>query len=64
MPILEEMTGGPPNLATSREPVSPTKKNKEDRSVGAQALNDALIMVGIAWVILILLAFSLRTHNI
>ena len=64
MPILEEAVGGPPNLATSREPVSPTKRNKEDRSVGAQALNDALIMVGVAWLILLFLAFTLRTHNI
>lgn len=64
MPILEEAVGGPPNLATSREPVSPTKRNKDDRSVGSQALNDALIIVGVSWVVLLLLAYSLRSHNV
>lgn len=64
MPITEEGARTPPVLATSREPISPTKRNKDDRSVGTQALNDALIIVGVSWLILFFLAYTLRSHNI
>lgn len=64
MPINEEAEKGRPNLATSREPVSPVKKNAANKSVGEQALMDAVIIVIAAWLVVFFLAFTLRTHNI
>lgn len=52
-----------PNLVISREPEA-TKPADGSKTVGDQALQDALILVVIAWVILILLFVSLRRHNI
>ena len=54
-----------PRLVTSREPVGPnnaTDKNK--KTVGDQAVNDALLIIGIAWAVLLFLWFSLRRYNV
>jgi hypothetical protein len=64
MPITEEDARTAPVLATSREPVSPTAKNKADKGTGEQAFNDALIIIGVSWLVLFFLAYSLRSHNI
>lgn len=50
-------------LTTSREPKGP-KRGGDRGSVGDQALTDAICIVLACWVILFLLAFSLRRHNI
>jgi hypothetical protein len=62
--ITEEPAKGPPILATSREPVAPKDKSGKANSVGAQALQDAIIMVVVAWLVLFFLAWTLRAHNV
>jgi len=52
-----------PRLAVTREPVGPVTPGSKG-SPGDKALMDAVVIVGIAWVILIFLALSLRAHNI
>lgn len=67
MPIATENNPRevPPALATSNEPkVTKRGKNGAPVSVGAQALNDAIILIVICWAILFFLAWSLRAHNI
>ena len=50
-------------IVTSREPVGP--KNAASRgSTGDKALMDAVMIVIAAWVLLFLLGFSLRAHNV
>lgn len=48
-----------PSLVTSREP---RELAASSTSVGAQALTDALVMLGVAWAVIILVTFSLRSH--
>lgn len=52
------------SLVTSREPVGPNLSSDTAKSDGERALMDALVIIGIAWAILIFLAFSLRSHNV
>lgn len=63
MPMATEdsRVGNP--LVTSREPVGP-KNAKSKGSVGDQALMDSLIIIGAAWLVLFMLMFSLRRHNV
>ena len=58
-----EVVSGRPDLNVSRDPVGPVVAGGKG-TPGDQALMDAVVIVGIAWVILILLALSLRSHNI
>lgn len=51
------------NISTTREPVGP-KTAASKGSVGDKALMDAIIIVIAAWLILFMLGFSLRTHNV
>lgn len=55
-----ERVGG--DLKVSREPVGP-KRAGDKGSVGDVALMDAIAIVVAAWLILFLLAFTLRNHN-
>ena len=64
MAIKEESPKGPPNLATSNEPVAPKSKGGKPSSIGDIAVMDAVILIGAAWLVLFLLAWSLRAHNI
>jgi hypothetical protein len=50
-------------IVTTREPVGP-KTAGDKGSPGDVALMDAVMIVGAAWLLLFLLAFSLRRHNI
>lgn len=50
-------------ITTTREPVGPKNAGSKG-SVGDQALMDSIVIVGIAWVVLFGLMFSLRRHNI
>lgn len=50
-------------IVTTREPVGP-KRAGDKGSMGDRALMDAVIIVGIAWGILLVLAFSLHRHNV
>lgn len=50
-------------LMTSREPVGP-KRAGDKGSTGDQAVMDAVLIVGACWAFLLLLAWSLRNHNI
>ena len=59
--VADEETKRP--LVTSREPVGPVNAG-DPGSQADQALRDALIVLVAAWVILFLLAFSLRRYNI
>jgi hypothetical protein len=63
MPVMteDERQGRP--ISVSREPVGP-KNAASKGSVGDVALMDAVMIVGAAWVILFLLSFSLRRHNV
>lgn len=63
MPMVteNERVGSP--IVTTREPVGP-KTASSKGSIGDMALRDALIIVVAAWIILVLLTFSLRRHNV
>lgn len=63
MPVAheDEMVGR--RIVTTREPVGPKNAGSKG-SPGDVALMDAVAIVLIAWVILFLLGFSLRRHNI
>lgn len=50
-------------IVTSREPVGPKNAGSKG-SLGDVALMDAIAIVVGAWVVLFLLAFSLRRHNV
>lgn len=60
--VVEDERQGRP-IVMSREPVGP-KSAASKGSPGDVALMDAVMIVGIAWVVLFLLAFSLRRHII
>lgn len=64
MSLLKREESDPPTLATSREPVAPNAKDKRGQTIGDQALMDAIVIIVVAWAVLILLVFSLRSHNI
>lgn len=50
-------------LNTKREPKGTNRMvGDRDKSDGAKAVNDALIVVAIAWLILVVLVFSLREY--
>lgn len=57
---VTQLKGMPSN--PGRDPKS--TKNMEKGTLGAIALQDSLIIVGVAWGLLILLAYSLRHHNV
>jgi hypothetical protein len=50
-------------IITTREPVGPKNAGSKG-SLGDVALMDAIAIVVLAWVVLFLLAFSLRGHNV
>ena len=50
-------------LTFSREPKGP-KRSGDKGSIGDQALTDALMIIVACWILLFLLAFSLRRHNV
>lgn len=52
-----------PSLAQGRDPKVRATPGQPG-SLGDQAFKDAVIVVGVAWLILILLSFSLRRFNI
>lgn len=60
--ITEPERVGQP-IVTTREPVGP-KTAGDKGTPGDMAVMDAVMIVGAAWVILFLLAFSLRRHNV
>lgn len=55
-----ELKGMPLNLG--RDPKS--RQTMEKGTIGAYAFQDALMIVIIAWVLLLLLYYSLRHHNV
>ena len=61
--MATETLTGRPDLVTSRTPVGPAVPGSKG-STGDKALMDAVVIVAIAWIILFLLTFSLRSHNI
>lgn len=61
--MATEVPSGRPNLTVTREPVGPAVAGTKG-SAGDRALMDAVVVVGVAWLILALLALSLRAHNI
>ena len=63
MALATEAPNPGPSLVTSREPVGPRVAGAKG-SPGDQALMDGVAIVGLAWLILVLLSFSLRAHNI
>ena len=63
MPVMTEDSRQGRSIVTSREPVGP-KNAASKGSVGDVALMDAVAIVVAAWVVLFLLGFSLRSHNI
>ena len=57
----QERTSAP--IVTNREPKGPGKAGDKG-SLGDQALTDAITLILVAWVLLFVLSFSLRAHNI
>jgi hypothetical protein len=56
-----ERLGSP--LQTTREPQGPVKPGGKG-SMGEQACNDALLMIGACWLLFFILVFSLRRHTV
>lgn len=56
-----ERVGNP--ITMTREPVGP-KTSGDKGTPGDMAVMDAVMIVGVAWLILFFLAFSLRRHNV
>lgn len=63
MPMGIEQDGVSAPIKTTREPVGP-KRAGDKGSMGDRALMDAVLIVGIAWAVLLVLAFSLHRHNV
>lgn len=63
MPMATEDDRVGRSITTTREPVGPKNAGSKG-SPGDVALMDAVAIVLIAWVIVFLLGFSLRRHNI
>lgn len=63
MAMATEDPKGGSNLVTSRTPVGPQVAGSKG-SPGDMALMDGVAVVAVAWVVLALLSFSLRSHNI
>lgn len=63
MPMVTESDRVGRSIQTTREPVGPKGPGSKG-SPGDKALMDAVAIVLIAWVILFLLGFSLRRHNV
>lgn len=61
MPLATE-TKDSPQLVTSRTPVGPN--NASEKTPGDQAVNDALLIIIGAWLLLAFLYWSLRRHNV
>lgn len=61
--LKETSEGFSSPLTTSREPVGPVHAGDKG-GLGDQALMDALMVIGAAWLILAFLSFSLRGFNI
>jgi len=62
MPIKNEDDRQGRSIVTTREPVGPSNAASKG-SVGDVALMDALGVVVGAWLIVLLLSYSLRRHN-
>lgn len=63
MPLVSEQDFVSQQIKTSREPVGPKTAGSKG-TVGDQAVMDAIIIVGVAWLIIFSLWFSLRSHNV
>jgi len=63
MPIMTEDARQGRPINTTREPVGPKTPGSKG-TVGDVALMDAIAIVVAAWVLLFLIAFSLRSHNV
>lgn len=63
MPTVKDMAGEVRSLTVSRDPVDPQSIQKS-KSIGDQAVMDAVVIVLIAWAVLFALAWSLRSHNV
>lgn len=61
MGIESERVGNP--IVTTREPVGPKRAGAKG-SMGDRALMDAVAIVAVAWLVLLVLAFSLHRHNV
>ena len=67
MPLAEELGPQSPALVgTAENPArDPKAKDKAGRgSIGDKAFTDAVTVVIVAWVLLLLLWYSLRHHNV
>lgn len=51
------------SIKTTREPVGPKRAGAKG-SIGDQAVMDAVLIVGAAWLVLLFLAVTLHRHNI
>lgn len=63
MPMGIESDGVSAPIKTTREPVGP-KRAGDKGSMGDRALMDAVVIVAAAWLILLILGFSLHRHNV
>lgn len=50
-------------IVTSREPVGP-KRGGDKGSAGDQAVMDAVIIIGLCWLFVFMVMFSLRRYNV
>ena len=62
MPMVTE-TDEANRLVTNREPKAPRKAG-DPGSMADQAVKDAIVVIAVCWLILFVLAYSLRKHNI
>lgn len=71
MPILEDegqtsptLVGAPGNRPRDPSATVQGRKKGGKGTVGDQALMDSIILIGISWVLLLLLFYSVRGHNV
>jgi hypothetical protein len=63
MPMGTENERVGADLTVSREPKGP-KRSGDKGTVGDQAVMDAIIIIGICWLVVFSVWFSLRSHNV
>lgn len=67
MPTAKEETVTPDLTGTPRNPAREPRKNRPrdgKGSIGDQAFMDAVVIVALAWILLLVLAYSLRHFNV
>jgi hypothetical protein len=64
MPVMTTKDDGPRQLMGMPNSIEPQAKTKAERTPATTAINDAILVVAGCWILLVLLSYSLRHHNV